>query len=627
MTGKQKREMRKIVLAVIILACAIIMDSIAGIPRIVSVLIYMAAYALIGFETVFSAVKNILRGQVFDECFLMSVATVGAICLGEFTEANAVMIFYQIGELFESIAVDKSRKSIAELMDIRPDYANIIRDGEEITVDPYDVNVGDLIIVKPGEKIPMDGVITEGKTSIDTAALTGEAEPRDAEIGDDVISGCINLSGVIKVNVTKAFDESTVSKILDLVENASSRKANVEKFITRFARVYTPAVCIAALALAIIPPIVIPGAAFGVWVYRALSFLVISCPCALVLSVPLAFFGGVGGAGKVGILVKGSNYLEMLARTETIVFDKTGTLTTGEFDIEELKTTAEYTEQELLELAAYAESYTSHPIGLAIVRAYGKETDAGRVSNIKEISGRGIEALLEKSGTSVTVHAGNEKLMKEIGIPDVPDIESTVVYIAVNKKLAGYITFADKIKNDTETALKQLASLGIGKSVMLTGDREQIARKVGETIGINEIYAELLPQDKVEKFEELIGRKSEKGSVVFVGDGINDAPVLARSDVGVAMGGLGSDAAIEAADIVIMTDELSKLVSAVKIAKKTTNIAKQNVVFALAVKLGVLGLTALGFASMWAAIFADVGVAMLCILNSIRALDVKRYNN
>ncbi len=624
MTRKQKNELKQIILAVVILAGAALAGNTEGIPKYFSIILYMAAYVSIGLETVLSALKNIFRGQVFDECFLMSIATVGAICLGEFTEACAVMIFYQIGELFESVAVDKSRKSIAELMDIRPDYANVIRNGEEIKVDPYDVRIGETIIVKPGEKIPMDGRITDGRTSIDTAALTGEAEPRNVETGDEVISGCINISGVIKAEVTKEFGESTVAKILDLVENASSRKANVEKFITRFARVYTPAVCIAALVLAIVPPIIIPGAEFDIWVYRALSFLVISCPCALVLSVPLAFFGGVGGAGKIGILVKGSNYLETLAHVEAIVFDKTGTLTTGVFDIEETVTEEGFTGGDLIELAAYAESYTSHPIGMAITAAYGGKVDKSRIEDIKEISGRGIEAVFAWNGSTVTVHAGNEKLMRDIGLLNVPTVDSTVVYIAINGKYAGYITFADRVKEDAEATIGELASLGATKSVMLTGDRRSIADKVGKRLKISEIYAELLPQDKVSKLEEIIKNKTEKRSVVFVGDGINDAPVLARADVGIAMGGLGSDAAIEAADIVIMTDELSKLALAVKIAKRTTGIARQNVVFALAVKLGVLALTAAGLASMWAAIFADVGVAVLCILNSIRALNVDK---
>lgn len=623
MTRKQRKELKRILLAVVILAGAILADSMPDIPHFLAVFMYLAAYVTIGLETVLKALKNIFRGQVFDECFLMSLATIGAICLGEFTEANAVMIFYQVGELFESIAVDKSRKSIAELMDIRPDYANVIRDGEEITVDPYDVQIGEIIIIKPGEKIPMDGRITEGRTSIDTAALTGEAEPRDAEAGDEVISGCINISGVIKVQVTKEFDESTVAKILDLVENASSRKANVEKFITRFARVYTPAVCIAALILAIVPPLALPGAKLGEHVYRALAFLVISCPCALVLSVPLAFFGGVGGAGKTGILVKGSNYLEVLAHAETIVFDKTGTLTTGAFDIEEVETAGGFIEKELLELAAYAEGYTTHPVGMAIVAAYGEEIDAARITDVKEAAGRGVETSFIWNGREVTVHAGNEKLMWEIGLYDVPVIENTVVYIAVDGDFAGYITFADRVKSDAKELTSVLRKLGIDKTVMLTGDREKIAEKVGDELQIGTVYSELLPQDKVSKIEELIEIKAANKSVVFVGDGINDAPVLARADVGVAMGGLGSDAAIEAADIVIMTDEPSKLVTAVKIAKKTTRIAKQNVIFALAVKLGVLGLTAVGFASMWAAIFADVGVAVLCILNSMRALNTK----
>ena len=623
MNRKQKKQLSRIALALIIIIGAVLASTFEEMPGFFPVMLYLIAYIVIGLEVVLKALKNILRGQVFDENFLMALATVGAIVLGEFAEANAVMIFYQIGELFESFAVEKSRKSIAETMEIMPDYANLIRNGQEVTVDPYDVEIGDIIIVKPGEKIPLDGRIVDGRTSIDTSALTGEAEPRDAEIDDEVISGCINLTGLIRVQVIKEFSESTVSKILELVENASSKKANAEKFITKFARVYTPAVCVAALLIAIIPPIIIEGAMFTDWLYRAFAFLVISCPCALVISVPLSFFSGLGAASRAGILIKGSNYLEALAAVETIVFDKTGTLTTGTFSLVEIKSEETYDEKALLELAAYAESYSHHPISLAIISAYAEEIDFDRIIDAREAAGRGVETSIMYGGREVTIHAGNEKLMWEIGIYEVPSLENTAVYVAVDGDFAGYITFVDRIKGDSAEMIGKLKEIGVENTVMLTGDRESAAKKVARELGLSKVYANLLPQDKVYHIEQIIAQKSEKKFVAFVGDGVNDAPVIARADIGFAMGGLGSDAAIEAADIVITTDQPSKIVTAAKIAKRTMGIAKQNIIFAIGIKLLVLLLTALGFASMWMAIFADVGVAVLAILNAMRALSIK----
>ena len=621
MNRKQKKQLSRIALALIIIIGAVLASTFEDMPGFFPVMLYLIAYIVIGLEVVLKALKNILRGQVFDENFLMALATVGAIVLGEFAEANAVMIFYQIGELFESFAVEKSRKSIAETMKIMPDYANLIRDGQEVTVDPYDVEIGDIIIVKPGEKIPLDGRIVDGRTSIDTSALTGEAEPRDAEIDDEVISGCINLTGLIRVQVIKEFSESTVSKILELVENASSKKANAEKFITKFARVYTPAVCIAALLIAIIPPIIIEGAAFTDWLYRAFAFLVISCPCALVISVPLSFFSGLGAASRAGILIKGSNYLEALSAVETIVFDKTGTLTTGTFSIDEIKSEEPYDEKALLELAAYAESYSHHPISLAITSAYAEEIDFDRIIDAREAAGRGVETSIMYGEREVTIHAGNEKLMWDIGIYEIPSLENTAVYVAVDGDFAGYITFVDRIKGDSAEMIGKLKEIGVENTVMLTGDRESAAKKVARELGLSKVYANLLPQDKVYHIEQIIAQKSEKKFVAFVGDGVNDAPVIARADIGIAMGGLGSDAAIEAADIVITTDQPSKIVTAAKIAKRTMGIAKQNIIFAIGIKLLVLLLTALGFASMWMAVFADVGVCVLAILNSMRKKD------
>ena len=623
MNKKQKQQLIKILIAGAMLICAAILSTFTKVSDIVTTVLFLIAYIFIGIETIIKAVKNILRGQVFDENFLMTIATIGAIALGEFAEANGVMLFYQVGELFESVAVDKSRKSITGLMDIRPDYANIIKDGKEVQVDPYEVKIGDIIIVKPGEKIPLDGVVMAGNASLDTAALTGEAVPRDVSEGDDIISGCINLTGALKIKVSKEFGESTVSKILDLVENASSKKANVEKFITRFARIYTPAVVIIAALLAIAPPIFLPGATFGDWIYRALVFLVISCPCALVISIPLSYFGGIGGASKCGILVKGSNYLEALARSETVVFDKTGTLTTGNFEVQEIYPENEYNDRMLMEIAAYAEAYSLHPISMSIKKSFGGELDPARIIDIKEIAGRGVEAVIKYNGETVTAHVGNEKLMSDIGIKSVPGEINTVIYIAIDMKYAGRISFKDQIKKDGKEAVLGLKKLGIERTVMLTGDKDQAGQRVAAEIGIHKAYTELLPQDKVSQIEVLLSQSTEKGTLVFVGDGINDAPVLARADIGVAMGGLGQDAAIEAADIVIMTDEPSKLVTAISIAKKTNMIAKENVWIALGIKFLVLILAAFGIASMWAAVFADVGVAVLAILNSIRALNVK----
>ncbi|SJZ44555.1 heavy metal translocating P-type ATPase [Garciella nitratireducens] len=577
------------------------------------------SYIIIGYDILIKAVKNIFKGKVFDENFLMGIATIGAMLIGEYPEGVAVMLFYQLGELFQSYAVDRSRKSIAALMDIRPDYANI-KEGEEwIKVDPNEVEVGQIIMVKAGERVPLDAKVMEGNSMLDTSALTGESIPQQIETGDEILSGCINISGVLIAKVTKEFEESTVNKILDLVENASSRKSHSEQFITKFARYYTPIVVIVAGVLAIIPPLVMKGATFSKWIYRALSFLVVSCPCALVISIPLSFFGGIGGASKKGILVKGSNYLEALANAEIVVFDKTGTLTKGVFTVQEIQP-VEISKEELLELAVYAESYSNHPISLSLKRAYKKEIDYGRISDVEEIAGYGVKAVVDGK----QILAGNEKLMKKMNISFLrEDFVETVVHIAVDNQYEGYILIADEIKKDSFEAIKNLKAIGIKQTIMLTGDTKNIGHKISKDLGIDKVYAELLPGDKVEKLEELFSLRSLKGKLVFVGDGINDAPVLARADIGIAMGGLGSDAAIEAADVVIMTDEPSKIATAIKISKKTLRIANQNIIFAIGVKIIVLILSALGFTSMWAAIFADVGVAILAIFNSFRALNVK----
>ena len=581
--------------------------------------LFIISYIIVGGDVVKRAVKNIFKGQVFDENFLMSIATIGAFFIGEYPEGVAVMLFYQVGELFQSYAVGKSRKSIASLMDIRPDYANVKKGDELVKVDPDEVQIGDIIVIKAGEKIPLDGKVIEGSSMIDTSALTGESIPREVEVGSDILSGCININGVITAEVTKEFGESTVSKILDLVENASSKKSNSEQFITKFARYYTPVVVIIAVFLAIIPPLVIDGATFSDWIYRALAFLVVSCPCALVISIPLSFFGGIGGASKKGILVKGSNYLEALAETEIVVFDKTGTLTKGVFNVQEIHPEG-VSKEELLELTAYVESYSNHPISLSLKRAYGKEIDNGRISDVEEISGHGVIATVDGK----KVMAGNIKLMKMMDIPYFKgELIGTAVHVAVNNKYIGYIVIADEVKPDSAQAIKELKAANIKQIVMLTGDNKSVGSKVAKELGLDKVYAELLPADKVEKLEELFSQKSTKGKLAFVGDGINDAPVLARADIGIAMGGLGSDAAIEAADIVIMTDEPSKIATAMKISKKTLKIANQNIVFAIGIKIIVLILSAFGITTMWAAIFADVGVTIIAVLNAFRALNVK----
>lgn len=581
--------------------------------------LFIISYIIVGGDVVKRAVKNIFKGQVFDENFLMSIATIGAFFIGEYPEGVAVMLFYQVGELFQSYAVGKSRKSIASLMDIRPDYANVKKGDELVKVDPDEVQIGDIIVIKAGEKIPLDGKVIEGSSMIDTSALTGESVPREVEVGSDILSGCININGVITAEVTKEFGESTVSKILDLVENASSKKSNSEQFITKFARYYTPIVVIIAVFLAIIPPLVIDGATFSDWIYRALAFLVVSCPCALVISIPLSFFGGIGGASKKGVLVKGSNYLEALAETEIVVFDKTGTLTKGVFNVQEIHPEG-VSKEELLELTAHAESYSNHPISLSLKRAYRKEIDNGRISDVEEISGHGVIATVDGK----KVMAGNIKLMKMMDIPYFKgELIGTIVHVAVNNKYIGYIVIADEVKEDSAQAIKELKAANIKQTVMLTGDNKSIGSKVAKELGLDKVYAELLPADKVEKLEELFSQKSKKGKLAFVGDGINDAPVLARADIGIAMGGLGSDAAIEAADVVIMTDEPSKIATTMKISKKTLKIAHQNIVFAIGIKIIVLILSAFGITTMWAAIFADVGVTIIAVLNAFRALNVK----
>ena len=611
-----KKKGIKIIIALILFLIALIIDF--GNVWINNV-IYIIAYIIVGFEIVRKALRNITRGKVFDENFLMTVATIGAFGIGEFPEAASVMLFYQVGELFQSYAVDKSRKSIASLMDIRPDYANIEKDGKLEKVDPDEVKIGDIIVVKPGEKIPLDGTVVEGKTNLDTKALTGEPMPREANIGDDVISGCINLNGLIKVKVTKEFGESTVSKILDLVENASSKKSKSENFITKFAAYYTPIVVIIAVILAIVPPLVIPGAEFLDWIYRALSFLVVSCPCALVISIPLSFFGGIGGASKMGILIKGSNYLEALANTEIVVFDKTGTLTEGDAKVQKIEAEG-ISKEELLEITALAENFSNHPIAISIKSEYNKPIDEKRIVKTQELTGRGIKATIDEKEVLV----GNEKLMKEekIDYKECTDA-GTALYVAIDKKYVGYILIADSIKKDSKKAIQNLKKNGIKQTVMLTGDRKQVGEVVAKELGIDKVYTELLPDGKVEKVEELLKEKSPKGKLAFVGDGINDAPVLAISDIGIAMGALGSDAAIEAADVVLMTDEPSKIVDAIHLSKKTMRIVKENITFAILVKVIVLILSAFGLSTMWEAVFADVGVSIIAIINALRVLRVK----
>ena len=616
MTRKQKRLLLRIIVAAVLFAAG----SLLPLGPTVEMGVFLVCYAVIGWDIVWKAVTNILHGQVFDENFLMTIATIGALILGEHSEGVAVMLFYQVGEWFQSYAVSKSRKSIASLMDIRPDYANVERNGKLEQVDPDEVNIGDTIVVKPGERVPLDGKIIKGTSALDTSALTGESMPRDVEPGMEVISGCINQTGILTIQTTKKYGESTVAKILDLVENASDKKGKTENFISRFARYYTPIVVFAAIALAILPPLV-TGQPFSVWIYRALTFLVISCPCALVISIPLSFFGGIGGASKIGVLVKGSNYLESLAHTEVVVFDKTGTLTKGSFAVSQIKA-IDMKEEQLLELAAYAEDYSNHPISQSIQKAYGKKIDNSRISDVQEIAGHGVRAVIDGK----TVLAGNAKLMNGENIVYTPsDAIGTVIYLACNGKYAGYIVIEDEVKADAPAAIRALKEVGVRKTVMLTGDADAVGKKVAQKLGLDQAYTELLPADKVDRVEAMLKQTSEKGKLVFVGDGINDAPVLARADVGIAMGGLGSDAAIEAADVVLMTDEPSKISAVVRIARKTIRIANENIVFALGVKLLVLILGATGYANMWAAVFADVGVSVIAILNAIRAMRVKKF--
>ena len=583
---------------------------------LINKILFIIAYLIVGLEIVWKAIKNIFRGKVFDEHFLMSIATIGAFAIGEFPEAVAVMLFYQVGELFQDYAVDKSRKSIASLMDIRPDVAYVKRNGKIEKLSPEEVEIGENIVVKPGEKIPLDGTIVEGSSLIDTSALTGESLPREVNVGDKVLNGCINKNGLLTIKVEKEFGESTVSKILDLVENASSKKSKSENFITKFARYYTPIVVMIAVLLAIIPPFVLNLGEFRQWLYRALTFLVVSCPCALVISIPLGFFGGIGGASKKGILIKGSNYLEALSSAEIVVFDKTGTLTEGVFEVQKVEAN-EISKEELLKYAAYGEYNSNHPISISLRNAYGKEIDQSKILYAEELAGRGIIAKVE--GKEILI--GNDKLMKEKNISYIHCNEiGTILYVAIDNKYAGYILIADKIKEDSFKAIKTLKQNNIKETVMLTGDKKEVGEKVASELKLDKTYTELLPDGKVQKVEELIKEKSEKGKLVFVGDGINDAPVLALSDIGIAMGGLGSDAAIEAADIVIMTDEPSKISTAIKISKKTMKIVKQNIIFAITVKVLVLILTAFGIGTMWEAVFADVGVSVLAIINSLRAL-------
>ena len=619
------KKQKKVLIRILVAAVLMIVFSQLPVEGYVRFLLFMIPYLVIGYDILKKAFKGILNRQVFDENFLMAVATVGAIVLGNYTEGVAVMLFYQIGELFQSYAVGKSRRNISELMDIRPDYANIERDGKLEKVDPDEVEIGSVIVVQPGEKIPIDGVVTEGKTTLNTSALTGESLPREVAPGDEVISGCINMTGVLKIQTTKEFGESTVSKILDLVENSSSKKSRSEHFISKFARYYTPAVCYGALALAVLPPLVrmlAMGLApeWGNWIYRALTFLVISCPCALVISIPLSFFAGIGGASREGILVKGSNYLETLAQTRYVVFDKTGTMTQGVFEVSGVHHN-EMEEARLLEYAALAESASSHPISKSLQKAYGKAIDRSRVTDIEEISGNGVTAKVD----GIPVAAGNAKLMERLGIPykECHHV-GTVVHMAVNGAYAGHILISDLLKPNAKEAITSLKHAGIEKTVMLTGDSKKVADQVAKELGIGEVYSELLPADKVSKVEELLKEKNAKEKLVFVGDGINDAPVLSRADIGIAMGALGSDAAIEAADVVLMDDDPLKISKAIRIARKCMRIVYENIYFAIGIKVLCLILGALGIANMWLAIFADVGVMVLAVLNAIRVLFVKK---
>ena len=619
------KKQKKVLIRIIIAAVCMIVLHFLPVEGFVRAALYMIPYLVIGYDILIKAGKGIMNRQVFDENFLMAVATIGAIALGDYQEGVAVMLFYQIGELFQSYAVGRSRRNISDLMDIRPDYANVeTENGDLEQVDPDEVEIGTIIVVKPGEKVPIDGVITEGKTTLNTSALTGESVPRDAGVGDEIISGCINMSGLIKIRTTKEFGESTVSKILDLVENASSKKSRSENFISKFAKYYTPAVCYSAVALAVLPPLfriiflhVSPE--WNEWIFRALTFLVISCPCALVISIPLSFFAGIGGASKAGVLVKGSNYLEALAGTKIVVFDKTGTMTQGVFEVSGIHHSTMENEK-LLELAAHAESFSSHPISLSLQKAYGKQIDKNRVSNVQEISGNGVIAKID----GVSVAAGNGKLMRSLGIePMECHSVGTVVHMAIDGKYAGHILISDRLKPTAKEAIAELKRAGIRKTVMLTGDRKAAADQTAKELGIDQVYSELLPGDKVEKVEQLLRAKTAKEKLVFVGDGINDAPVLSRADIGIAMGALGSDAAIEAADVVLMDDDPVKISKAIRISRKCLRIVYENIYFAIGVKIICLFLGAIGAANMWAAIFADVGVMVIAVLNAIRALSVK----
>lgn len=636
MTKKQKKVLiRIIVSAVLLVAMAVTfividktgmvnLENPSVVWRCIEIVAYLIPYLIIGYDILKKAFLGIIHGEVFDENFLMAIATVGAMVLGEYKEASAVMLFYQVGELFQSYAVGKSRKNITALMDIRPDYANIEKDGKLEQVDPDDVQIGTVIVVQPGEKVPIDGKVVEGSSSLNTSALTGESVPREVHVGDEIISGCVNLNGLIKIETTKEFGESTVSKILDLVENSSMKKSRSENFITRFAKYYTPAVCIAALALAVLPPLVniVMGnpAAWSKWIIRALTTLVISCPCALVISIPLSFFGGIGGASAKGILVKGSNYLEALSYTKYVVCDKTGTLTKGVFQVTEIHPVSGMTEADLIEKAAFVESYSNHPISKSLKEAYGREIDNNRVTDAREISGHGVSAVVDGH----EVAAGNVKLMKKMNIEAaVPASVGTEIHVAIDGKYAGYILISDVVKPNAKEAISGLKAAGVEKVVMLTGDARKVADAVGRELGVDEVRSELLPGDKVDEVEKLIAAKGEKEKLAFVGDGINDAPVLSRADIGIAMGALGSDAAIEAADIVLMDDDPAKIATAMKISKKTLRIVHQNIVFALVIKFACLALGAVGFVNMWWAIFADVGVMILAVLNATRALSFK----
>lgn len=622
MTKKQKRIFVRILIGACLFLIALALPRIPLLSQnaaaTVQFILYIAAYLVIGGDVLYGAVRNILRGQVFDENFLMGIATVGAFCLKEYPEAVGVMLFYQVGELFQSYAVAKSRKSISDLMDIRPEFANVERDGNVVEVDPESVAVDEIIVVKPGERVPLDGVVIDGASQLDTAALTGESVPRSASTGDTVISGCINLSGVLRIRVSKPYGESTVARILDLVENASSKKAKAENFITRFAHYYTPVVVICAALLAVLPPLLF-GGVWADWIQRALIFLMISCPCALVISVPLSFFGGIGGASKAGVLVKGSNYLEALSKVDTIVFDKTGTLTHGTFTVTAIHP-QEIDEAHLLEFAALAESYSSHPISLSLQQAYGKDIDSNRVGNVQEIAGHGVSAVVDGH----TVLCGNDKHMSQNEIPcHACHLVGTIVHVAVDGDYAGHIVIADTVKEGAKEAIAALKALGVKRTVMLTGDREAVGKATAETLGVDEYHAELLPADKVIAVERLLSEEDRGGRLAFVGDGINDAPVLTRADIGIAMGALGSDAAIEAADVVLMDDRPEKIATAMRIARKTLSIVRQNIIFALAIKFLVLGLGAFGFATIWEAVVADVGVSVIAILNAMRALKIK----